>query len=206
MGILLLFPYTTLNRHIDKCLPGNEAKVGIRVLVPHQPRSITTGSLLLLLEMLFQYTSDAHYLLLVTVFSTVDLLGMILVEPDPLSVVWALPRHLEKEPLFGVVVLWSSGSEAELVLRVVLVGDVLEDSTRLPQSDVRVGVVNSWHAPVGVDGEVFGLLEVGEPDILNLVGDAEFPKDHGDFWRVWAHLTPNFDWLDRRHGTNGFPV
>jgi hypothetical protein len=143
-----------------------------------------------------------------------------LCEPDCLSEVRALtyniasanasprPRHtpihtanLEEQPLLGEVRVCASRGKAQLVLCVVLLNEVLDDGAGFPQGEVGVGVVDGGHAAVGVDLEELGLFEVGELDVVELVGEAELLAHHADLGRVGAVLAVDGDGLDGgRHG------
>ena len=65
-----------------------------------------------------------------------------------------------------------------------------------PERDAGVGVVDGWEPAVGVDGQVLGLLDVRERNGDYFVREVEFLEDDGDFGRVGAALTPDFDGLD----------
>ena len=100
------------------------------------------------------------------------------------------------EPLLREVRLGRSGRETQAALRVVALDEVLEDGAGLPEGDVGVGVVDGGDAAVGVDGEVFGLLDVREGNGVYVVGKAEFLEHDEDFGRVGATFTPERDGLE----------
>jgi hypothetical protein len=70
-------------------------------------------------------------------------------------------------------VLLRSGSVCELVLLVVLLDQVLNNGTRLPEGDASVGVLNGRCSSVNTELLVLRLLEVGELPELVLVGKVE---------------------------------
>lgn len=83
-----------------------------------------------------------------------------------------------------MVSLGRLGCKAGLVVWVVLVDEVQQDGTGLPQCRVRVWVMDCGQPAVGVDSQEFGRLDVAEGVGHDLVGGAEFSEDDGDFWRV----------------------
>jgi hypothetical protein len=106
-------------------------------------------------------------------------------------------RTLEEEPLLSKVCVVASMCEADLLILVVLLNKVLNDGAGLPDGEVGVGVVDSWHTPIGVDGGEFGLLEDIELQVFDLVGQIELFANHGDLGRVGATLAV---YLDGLHG------
>lgn len=98
-------------------------------------------------------------------------------EPHGLAEVWALAGHLEVEPLFGIEVFGGTGSEADGVLFIVCLDQVLHDGTRLPQVDSSVGVLNGGDTAVGVDLLERLLLHLRELEELGFVRKAEFLED-----------------------------
>ena len=112
---------------------------------------------------------------------------------DSLSEIRALARDLEVQPLLGEVGLFRALREADLVVLVVLLHEVLDDSARLEQRQVGVGVVDRGQAAVGVDGRVLRFLDVGEGDVLDLVGQPEFLEDHDHLDRVGPGLAVGLD-------------
>jgi hypothetical protein len=94
-------------------------------------------------------------------------------------------RTLEEQPLLSKVVLGGTRRKADLQILVVLLNQVLDDGAALPEGKAGVGILDSWHAAIGVDGEVLGLLERGEGLRDDLVGDVEFAADDGDLWSRW---------------------
>ena len=180
-------------------LPHDEGDVGVGILIAHEPRSLRIAAavlLFLLRQMPLQDAGHAVDFLDVALNGAGHLLRMVSFEPDRLSVVGALARDLEVEPLLRVVRLGRAGRETKAVLRVVALDEVLEDGAGLPEGDVGVGVVDGGDAAVGVDGEVFGLLDVREVDGVYFVGNAEFAEQDGDFGRVGAKFTPDLDGLE----------
>lgn len=98
-------------------------------------------------------------------------------EPHGLTEVWALAGHLEMEPLFGIEVVGGTGSEADGVLLIVCLDQVLHDGTRLPQVDSSVGVLDGRDTAVGVDLLERLLLHLGELEDLGFVRKAELLED-----------------------------
>ena len=102
-----------------------------------------------------------------------------------------MPAGLEEEPLLGVVGPRCARFETQLVLfAVVVLHEVLDDGAGLLEGDARIGVVDGGEPAVGVNGEVSGLLDVGQRDGFCVVGDAELFEDHGDFGRVGGRVYP----------------
>lgn len=99
---------------------------------------------------------------------------MVFNEPDELPVVRSLARCLEMEPLSSVIRLGRASREAEFVVLVILIDQVLDNSARLPESDPRVRVLDGWEAPVGVDRRVLWFLDVGKWRIDQFIGEMEF--------------------------------
>lgn len=62
--------------------------------------------------------------------------------------------------------------------------------TYLPNCDISVRVMDSRHAAIGVDVDVWLLLDGAEVDVLRFVRDAEFFQDDKDFQWVWTLVTP----------------
>lgn len=151
-GVLLLIILLLLIQHqVHGVLPRRKGNVDIAVLVTHHPGFLGAVLFLLPLQMTLEDGSDAVDLLDVAFNSGGDRLGMVPLEPDGLAKVGALAGGLEVEPLAGVVEVGSARGEAELVLLVVGLGQVLEDGAGLPQGEVGVGVVDGGQAAVGVD-------------------------------------------------------
>jgi hypothetical protein len=109
---------------------------------------------------------------------------------------------LEVQPLLCQVCLLAAGREAHLALRVVLLDQVLNNGTRLPEREVLIGVLDRRHAAVGVQLDEVGALDFGELHVLEVVGEAHLLGEHADLGRVGAMLAPDDDWLQRRgrHG------
>ena len=140
---------------------------------------------------------------------TGQLFWVVPLEINRLSVVRPLSGYLENEPLFRMIILWCSGSKTQPVFGVIALDQILENGTGFPQSEAGIGVLDSWHAAIRVDGEEIGLLDLRELERDNLVGEAELGKDDGDFGRIGPALTPDLDGFDlRRHFlfSNAFKV
>lgn len=65
-------------------------------------------------------------------------------EPDRLSIVWALSGCLEVEPVFRMTRLWWSWSKTQSVFRVVELDQTLDNGTGLEQSNTGIGDVDGW--------------------------------------------------------------
>ena len=166
-------------RVTNQGLPHDKGDIDIRILITHKPRSVRIAAAVLfflLRQMPLQDAGHAVDFLGVALNGAGHLLGMVPLEPEQLPVVGSLARDLEVEPLLRVVELGRSGRETEAVLRVVALDEVLEDGAGLPEGDVRVGVVDGGDAAVGIDGEVFGVFDVRDGDVVYFVGKAEFPE------------------------------
>ena len=64
--------------------------------------------------------------------------------------------------------------------RVIALDQILKNRTRLPQSDVSIGIVDRWQPTVGVDGEVIRFFDIRERNGNCVVRKAEFPRE----WRL----------------------
>lgn len=97
-------------------------------------------------------------------------------------------------------VLLGAGSVCELVLLVVLLDEVLDNGTRLPQGDAGVGILNGGCSSVDTELLVLGLLEVREVPELVLVRKAKLLHGQDDLPGVGtASVTVDNDRLER-HG------
>lgn len=81
-------------------------------------------------------------------------------EPSSLTKVGPLTRHLEVQVLLGVILLGERGV-TDLVVFVVRVHQVLKDSTRLPQGNAGVWVLDGRGTTIGVDFGVGLALDIG---------------------------------------------
>jgi hypothetical protein len=136
-------------------------------------------------------------------------------EPDALAEVRALSGDLEVKPdgivsgpfasgyIDGVLpllqqVFLRSGSVCELVLLVVLLDQVLDNGTRLPESNASVGVLNGRCSSIDTELLVLGLLEVRELPELVLVGKVELLHEQDNLpWVGTASMAVNSDRLER---------
>ena len=199
MRELVLVVLVLRERHTHNPLPRDERHIRIGKLVAHEPRSSVTAAamfLFLLRQIALQDARHAVDFFGVALNGAGHLFRVEFLEKYQLSVVGALSRCLEVEPLFGMIRLWGSGSKTQSVFRVVALDEILDDGTGLPQGDVGVGVVDGWEPTVGVDGEVFGLLDIGESDGDDFVRETEFFQHDGDFGGVGTALAPDFDRFD----------
>lgn len=202
--ILVLVVLILLEHPSHDCLPRNEHDIRIGDLIAHKPRSVTASAAAVFLFLLRQSPiQDARHPIHffgIALDGAGHLFRVELLEPDRLSVVRALSRPLELEPLLRKIRLRRPRSETQAAFRVVALDQVFDNGTGLPQGDAGVGVVDGGQATVGVDGEVLGLLDFGELNIVELVREAELLQDDADFGRVGTALTPDFDGFDlRRH-------
>ena len=168
----------------QKHVPGNERQVCVGVLVTDKVLRAR------LFEVLVQDCEHTLDLVAVSLDCRFDLLRMVVGEPDALAEVRALSGDLEVEPdgdvsrvsLDGYIdcdlpllqqVLLRGGSVCELVLLVILLDQVLDNGTRLPEGDASVGVLDGRCSSVDTELLVLGLLEVGKVPELVLVGETE---------------------------------
>jgi len=103
---------------------------------------------------------------------------------------------LEVQPLLCEICLLAARGEADFVVLVVLVNQVLDDGAGFPQREVGVGIDDGGHAAVGVELGELGALDVGELHVVEIVRDTEFLCDHADLRRVGAMLAVDLDGLD----------
>lgn len=171
--------------------PGNEGEVGITVLVADQILTVCKN-----IVHRFRHTTDfvdvAHP-------GAFDLLRVVFGEPYCLAEVGALTRHLEVEPLLGVEVFRSAGFETELLLFVVGFNQVFKDSTRLPQGDSCVGILDGGNTAVGVELEEGLTLDFGELKIFVFVRNIKFVEEHGHLPGVGTGGMPMEDNRLKRH-------
>jgi hypothetical protein len=100
-------------------------------------------------------------------------------------------------PLLQQVFL-RSGSVCELVLLVVLLDQVLDNGTRLPESNASVGVLNGRCSSIDTELLVLGLLEVGEVPELVLVGKVKLLHEQDNLPGVGTtSMAVNEDRLER---------
>lgn len=156
-------------------LPGDEAEVDVGDLGAEE--------VLFALEDVIEDGPDAINLLEVALLGRGDVLGVELVEPDALAVVGALAGHLEVQVLLEVPFVGGGAGDAELVVLVVRLDEVLGDGAGLPEDEVAVvGVRDGGEAPVGVDLEEVGGL--GVLDVVEGEGDVELVEDDGELLGV----------------------
>lgn len=67
---------------------------------------------------------------------------------------------MEVEPLLAVVRLYRSGRKAELVTGIIFLNEIFNDGARLPQGDVSIWVVDRREPAVGINGNIFGRLDL----------------------------------------------
>lgn len=92
---------------------------------------LATNQPLLLGQDTLQHAQDALYLIAVALLCAQDLLAVASNEPRCLSVVWALPRRLEEQPLQLLILLRSIG-DGDLMLWIVTFHEVKHNRTRFP--------------------------------------------------------------------------
>ena len=114
-------------------IPRQERQIRIAALAPHQ--------VLLALQARIQHLGDALDLVLVAVLRRLDLLMMIDGKPGGLAEVGALPGHLKHQVLV-LVILVRGGFRVQLIFRVVVLDEVLDDGAGLPEGDAGVGVLD----------------------------------------------------------------
>lgn len=113
-------------------------------------------------------------------------------------------RHtLEIQPLLCQPRLVAVRFEAQSVLGVVLLNQILDDGARFPECEVCVRVVDRGHTAVGVNGGELGLLDVGEVDRFELVRNAELFNQHAHFDRVRSGSPVENDGFDGCHDSEG---
>lgn len=164
--VLLLVKLFIRNSRLGCVLPRKEGNVDVGYATPQEP-GVSVRVRLLLGQVLLEHTSHA-----------VDLFDVALArlwkwlidnKPHGLPVVRSLAGGLVEEPLTSVVGFSCAQLEAELVVLVVFLGQVLDDSARLPQREVCVWILDARQTPVRVDGDVLGVLDIGEGDYLRLI-------------------------------------
>lgn len=164
---LFLVYYKESTKDAPRCVCFEGGGVGERKYSPffaHQVR--------LILQQPIQHLHHPHKLLVIALLGARQVLWMKLAEPRRLAKVRALPGHLEVQELLEVVLFRKAG-DAELVILVVRVDEVLQDGARLPQGDARVGVFDGGCAAVGVDVGVGRLLDGVVGDVALGEGEKE---------------------------------
>lgn len=108
----------------EKLVPGSPGQIGVGVGVANEVVGLG------LAQVELDDAEDAADLVLVAGLGRGKLLGVVVGEPGLLAEVGALTRGLEVEPLVLGVLLLAAGV-VELVLSVVVLGEVLNDGARL---------------------------------------------------------------------------
>lgn len=80
-----------------------------------------------------------------------------------------LAGHLELEVLSDLPLSGRVVPEGEQALGVVRLDEILDDGAGFPDGLLRVGVLDGWHAAVGVDGCEPFFLGVVDHDLLQSV-------------------------------------
>lgn len=107
-----------------------------------------------------------------------------------------LTTHLEHQPLVHKVLLRRFVAIRKLVLLVVVLNEVLDDSTGLPECDAGIGVIDGGNATVDVRRLVGIFLEIGEFHKFSLVRDPKLLEDDCNLPRVRARsVRVESDWL-----------
>lgn len=109
---------------------------------------------------LIENANNSDELFIISLLRALYLLWMKVAEPSSLTKVRSLTRHLKVQVLLSVVLLGRRGI-ADLVVLVVCIHQVLQDSTGLPQGDAGVRVFNGRGATVGVDLSISLALDIG---------------------------------------------
>lgn len=193
----------------QKHVPWNERQICVGVLVTDKVLGTRT------LEVLVQDCEHTLDLVAISLDCRLDLLAVVVGEPDALAEVRALSGDLEVEPdemisraflsersdrILPLLqeVLLGSGSVCELVLLVVLVDQVLDNGTRLPECNASVRVFNGRCSSVDTELLVLGLLEVGEVPELVLVGETELLHEQDNLpWVGTTSMAVDKDGLKR---------
>jgi hypothetical protein len=94
-----------------------------------------------------------------------------------LALHWAYTGVHEKQPVVHLVVLPRAFGEADFVLCVVALNEVLHDATALEEIDslaISEGVGQSWDSSIGVDGSEPGLFlgVFADVDFVDFVGET----------------------------------
>ena len=132
-----------------------------------------------ILEMLLQHRVQAARLVLISVDAVLDLLRRVSEEMVGLSLHRAHAAVQEEKPVVDFIALAGTLGVGDLVLRVVLLDEVLQDGTGLEEADllaVGEGVSHGWDAAVRVDLEEPGLLlgVFGSVDLVHFVLETIF--------------------------------
>ena len=107
-------------------------------------------------EVLVENPIQPTGLIRVAVHAILDALGRVSNKVISLALHGTQARILEEEPVVGLVVLAGALGIGNLMLRVILLGQVLQDATRLEETDrlaIAEGVGQCGDATVGVDLE-----------------------------------------------------
>lgn len=187
-----------LNNRRDDDLPGNPGQIGKGALAADEPPVPVCGHLLAG-QMAFQHAGHAIDLFDVALDRAGDLFMVEFLEPGRLAVVRALAAGLEKQPLRREGGEVGARREADPVVGIVVAHEVLDDGAGFPQREVGVGIVDGGDAPVGIDGDIVGLLDLGERHLDDLVRKIQFGEDDGHARGIGAALAVDCDGLDVRH-------
>jgi hypothetical protein len=172
MRVLVRVELVLLNLLVDCVLPRDEGEVRVGELAAYEPE-VAVRVRLLHRQVIIEYTSDAADLLDVALARAGKLLVVVHNKPHSLPVVRALAGGLEVEPLTSVVELSRACGEAQLVVLVVGLRQILQNGARLPQREVCVRVLERRQPAVDVDGKVVRLLDVVERDVYRLIRESE---------------------------------
>lgn len=105
-------------------------------------------------------------------------------EPNGLSEIRALSRHLVVQPLLRLEILGGASGEANGVLLIVGFDEVFDDSAGFPERDTGVGIFDGGDTAVGVEFLEGVLFHFGELEEFGFVGELEFFEDGGHLPRV----------------------
>lgn len=93
-------------------------------------------------------------------------------EPVELTV-GALSRHLVEEPLARVIRVSGSSFKAKLVILVVVLDEIFNDSARFSECEINIRIVNSGKTTIWVDRFVGRFLQLAMLDGLYFKGEIK---------------------------------
>ena len=68
----------------------------------------------------------------------------------------------------------------DLLILVIRLNKVFKNSTRLPDRETCIGILDSWSTPIGVDADIQLLCELGVCDDPEVIWNTEFFAYDGD--------------------------
>lgn len=128
------------------------------------------------------------------------LLGMKVGEPHLLAKHGTLAAHLEHEPaISSPPLLQIIFSVTDEIVLIISVDDVLDNGARLEEGDIGVGVDHGRQTAVGVNANVWLLLDFRVRDPCEVIRYFQLGEDDDGFPRIGPGSGGSIVYLDRLH-------